>query len=249
MGEKNSPESHNTHTQSIYEVTTDIIPPNDGRWYPHDCILPAIQESKTDSSGIYSETVPEHLLLWPHNPTRIIPFKRLNSAYPQWNFFGFRVYLINGFLTTLPNGKITGPSSPVPKTDQYDRSHLVTWDKLSTYNLNVYGAWRLNNIGTYYIDTEVVHFPFRPLPPPPTTEPPQLAVFQKDGVLQTRPWPDDKIEEDLGIREVFDVNYFRYSQYNRDAIGEWCAINDGSGGLYVDCTKRNNQYIGRDLVL
>ena len=131
-----------------------------------------------------------------------------------------------------------------------DVSHgRVSWEDVSKYNLNVYGAWRQNNKGTFYIDTEVIHFPYSPLPPPPMDHQ-QQVVFKLNGVLQTRPWSGVECDAKLGIRvDSFDVNHFRYSQYNKNAVGNWSALLDGSGGLFVDPMKRDCQFVGRVLVL
>ena len=159
MGEK----SYQEDTHPMFEVLNDILPTCDGKWFQHDCIDPATEESKTDNCCTYTETVPRYLCSWPYNPKRRIPFKSLVTSYPEYNFCGYLVYIIDGFLTTLPNSKIVKPSrgtkeKSVPIMDNYDRSHLVPWHTVRSYNLNVYGTWRSNNIGTFFIDVKAKHY-------------------------------------------------------------------------------------------
>ena len=242
-----------TASLSIFDVYDCIVPPHCGKWCPEDCMWTMAQpESKTDGDS-YTETLPDDLYQWPHNPERFIPFQALSNSYPEYNFLGHYVYLIDGFLTTLPNSRIRStsgsPSHATTGTGQYDRSHLVTWEEVGLYNLNVYGSWRANNIGTFYVDTNIVHVPYCPLGPPPSTGQQQHRMFKENGILQTRPWSHEEIEDRLGIRETRPVEYFRFSQYNKNAIGDWTPLTDGSGGFFVDCMKRNMQCFGRELVL
>ena len=128
----------------------------------------------------YTETLPDDLYQWPHNPERFIPFQALSNSYLEYNFLGHYVYLIDGFLTTLSNSRIRStsgsPSHATTGTGQYDRSHLITWEEVGLYNLNVYGSWRAHNIGTFYVDTNIVHFPYCPLGPPPSSGQPATTL-------------------------------------------------------------------------
>ena len=215
---------------SRFEFQDTMEPPN-GSWPEVDCIAPMAETKTWDYNGRILDEVDFDFTCWPHNTERLIPFKHLTDTFPNYVPKGQHVFLIDGFLATFPSDAT------------HENWRCISWDELVHYNCNVFGAWRLGDNGSYYIDTQVNHFPYCPLGLPPDGSEGHV-VFRKNGILRTA--NECYVKDVLKIRDYRDVDAFRYSQYNKNAIGDWSAMIDGSG-YYVDVEKRNELYLGREL--